>query len=169
MCPLNFKTRGGTWTPLLPPGAWCSCQGARVARVIQGIVGGPSSRRGPGGKLGQGPGSRLLPGPVAIRPSDLSRTETDKKLTNIQVGYLRIFIAIYATQKRNRRGQILFHLGLNLVMIEKFNIESSHCGTQSTDLMDAKVYNLYEIPIFVWKFGKLENFVSLKIRCRLKL
>ena len=64
-------------------------------------------------------------------PSDLSQSEMEKKI-NVQVGYLRIFIAIYASQK-NTPGQTLFHVGPNLVTIEKFDRINIHRGTQSTD------------------------------------
>ena len=60
----------------IEPGFPGRCQGLRQVEGVRGAslarVPGPSSRRGPGGKLAQDPGSLPLPGPVAIRPSDLS-------------------------------------------------------------------------------------------------
>ena len=116
------------------------CQGAHVARVIHGIVGGPSSRRGPGGMLGSwlpSAGGSCLDSFIRSVPSwngQKINQHTGRLFEHFHRNLCRLFVNFHATQKRNRRGQILFHIGSNLVTRMTFiSFTENHPGTESTD------------------------------------
>ena len=118
VCSLNLKNVVGTWTPF-PLRDSRPCQGARVARVIQGIVGGPSSRRGPGGMLGS-----WLASAAGFRRDSSFRFVPVWKGQKIWLPVLGKERTIweFSSQfalKLDRRGQVLFHAGPNLATMSK--------------------------------------------------
>ena len=116
------------------------CQGSHVARVIQGIVGGPSSRRGPGGMLGSwlpSVGGSCLDSFIRFVPGwngQKINRHTGRLFEHFQCNLCRLFENFHATQKRNRRGQLLFHIGSNLVMrITFISFTENHRWTENTE------------------------------------